>query len=205
MNWTKDLPPPLLKALKAETVGDPVVYAVQPRPWPTFRATLPIWIMGIPWTALTTALLVMALAGPLSGTPPPPSLGTTGGFGVTMFALFISIFVLIGWGMMLAPFWAYWKAKHTVYAVTKKRLILLTLDRKLKVQSIEPDAMRSFSRDERRDGSGTLTILQGFGHDSDGDPVAKTETLWCVPAVKRLETQLQDLRSRHRMDALHQT
>ncbi len=201
MNWTKDLPAPLIKALKAETTGDPVQYAVQPQPWPTFRATLPIWLMGIPWTALTTALLVMAIAGPVSGAPAPDSLGPGGTTSTVMIALFISVFALIGWGMMLAPFWAYWKARHTVYAVTKKRLILLTLGRTLKVQSIEPAGMRGFTRHERRNGSGTLTILQGFEKDSDGDKVEKTETLWCVPAVKRLETLLQELRTRHKMDA----
>lgn len=200
MTWTKDLPPPLMKALKAETAGDPVVYAVQPKPWPTFRATLPIWLMGIPWTALTTGLLFMALAGPLSGKPPPGTLGTSGAMALLMMALFISIFVLIGWGMMLAPFWAYRKAKQTVYAITKSRLIILTKGRNLKVQSIEPDGMRGFTRQERRDGSGTLTILQGFTKDSDGDPATKSETLWCVPAVKRLESRLQELRSRHKMD-----
>jgi hypothetical protein len=201
MNWTTNLPPPLAKALKAETSGDPVLYAVQPQPWPTFRATLPIWLMGIPWTALTMALLVMALAGPLSGTPPPPSLGPGDTFGLMMVAVFISMFVLAGWGMMLAPFWAYWKAKHTVYAVTKSRLIILTLGRSLNVQSIEPDGMRGFTRLERRDGSGTLTILQGFGKDSDGDPAEKTETLWCVPTVKHLEGRLHELRRRNKMDA----
>jgi hypothetical protein len=196
----QDLPPPLMKALKAETAGDPVVYAVQPQPWPTFRATVPIWLMGIPWTALTTALLVIALAGPMSGAPPPPTLGWDGAFGITLFAIFISVFVLIGWGMMLAPFWAYRKAKQTVYAITRTRLIILTQGRSLKVQSIEPDGMRGFTRNERRDGSGTLTILQGFKKDSDGDPVEKTETLWCVPAVKGLESRLQELRSRHKMN-----
>ncbi len=195
-----DLPAPLLKALKAETANDPVVYAVQPKPWPTFRATLPIWIMGIPWTALTMALLVAALAGPLAGAPPPDELGFSGALATTMLALFISMFVLMGWGMMLAPFWAQWKARRTVYAVTKKRLIILTQGRTLHVQSIEPQGMRSFTRWERHDGSGTLTILQGFTRDTDGDTVEKGETLWCVPEVKRLESLLQDLRSKHKVD-----
>ena len=201
MNSTTYLPPPLAKALKAETAGDPVLFATQPQPWPTFRATLPIWIMGIPWTMLTTGLLVMALAGPWSGTAPPDSLGLGGALATIMLSVFILVFVAVGWGMMLSPFWAYWKARHTVYAVTKKRLIILTLGRTLKVQSIEPAGMRGFTRHERRNGSGTLTILQGFEKDSDGDKVEKTETLWCVPAVKRLETLLQELRTRHKMDA----
>lgn len=194
-----DLPAPLLKALKAETSRDPVLYAVQPQPWLTFRATLPIWIMGIPWTALTMALLFAALAGPLSGTPPPADLGLSGSLTTKVLALFISMFVLIGWGMMLAPVWAHWQARRTVYAITGTRLIILTLGRTLKVQSIEPQGMRGFTRWERRDGSGTLTILQGFTKDSDGDTAEKNETLWCVPEVKRLDSLLQDLRSKNKI------
>lgn len=188
------MPPHLMKALKAETLGDRVVYAVQPKPFPTFRATLPIWLMGVPWTALTTFLIVMMAAGPVSGKPVPDSLGASGATGLVLGLLFVSVFAAIGWGMMLAPFWAYWRAKHTVYAVTKQRLIILTQTRNLKVQSIEPHGMHGFTRVEKRDGSGTLTIMLGFKKDSDGDVTEKTETLWCVPGVKRLEQQLQHLR-----------
>lgn len=108
--------------------------------------------------------------------------------------LFLTPFVLIGLGMLVAPVYAWRQARNTVHAVTDKRLVTLTEGRARKVVSILPTHIISLERSERRDGSGTLKIVTGYRKDSDGDVVKHTEEIGHVAQVRAAERLLLDMR-----------
>jgi hypothetical protein len=199
MNMTTDLPAPLAKALKAETTGERVTWVGQPDPRRTFWFTTPIWLFGVPWTIFSLGMFSALTAGALFGKPVPDTLGSWGAVAVLIGAIFLIPFVAVGFGMIITPFWVHRKAKHTVYAITDKRLVIVTEGRSRKVQSVEPAAMQAFTRTEKRDGSGSLKITLGFKKDSDGDTVETHETLSYVPGVRRAEQLLQELRQQQKV------
>ena len=196
MTWMTELPPPLAKALKAETKGELVTWTGQPHAARSFVFSAPIWLFAVPWTTFSLFMMGTMAAGPLMGKQVPESFGTWGVSAVFAGMIFMVPFVAIGFLMMSAPFWAYFTARQTVYAITDKRLIILNEGRHRKVQGIEPDTMRQFTRTESTKGSGSLKITLGFTKDSDGDTVETQETLWYVPNVRRAEQLLQALRQK---------
>ena len=75
----------------------------------------------------------------------------------TPFALFGIPFVVIGqyliWGRFI---YRSYRARRTYYAVTTKRVLILTLMRARNLQSLSLDQIPSITKSVRRDGSGSL-------------------------------------------------
>ena len=88
---------------------------------------------------------------------------------------------------MLAPFWAWSKARRTVYVVSERRFACLTLGRSLSVKSHARGSIVRTERSERPDGSGTLKIVTGISVDSDGDRKEHFETLYGIAEVRKVE------------------
>ncbi len=120
-------------------------------------------------------------------------MGQTMGWVMALFGL---PFVLIGLGMLLAPFAAFRTARRTVYALTNKRFITITEGRTRHVKSILPDLIRSIERKERPDGSGNLRLILGYEKDGDGGAVTTAEDLIAIPDVRKVENLLMDLKRR---------
>lgn len=53
--------------------------------------------------------------------------------------------------------------------ITDRRVIKLSLARKLEVKAVLGDRLGLTEREERRDGTGTLSLAVRIGRDSDGD------------------------------------
>lgn len=62
----RDLPREAADAIVAETRGEIVTRAGRPTPSGAFWRTTPIWLMGIPWSALTFGIFGALLAAALS-------------------------------------------------------------------------------------------------------------------------------------------
>jgi hypothetical protein len=164
MNPTDDFFPEDLAAMvDAELAkGEKVAWIGRPIPWLRARSSLPMALVGIPFTAF--ALFWIAAAGGFvfhHGGPGPP------GF----FPLFGIPLVLVGLGLLLSPLWAYRKAMRTVYAITDQRALTIEpgLWGHVVVQSFEPQQLAHLERHQRGDGSGDLVFRRehrgsGRGH-----------------------------------------
>lgn len=193
MNTVNQLPPELNKALRRETQGEIIRWSGRPNPMAAFRATLPIWIMGVPWSAIMFTIMATFVVSVLNGKPPTRTVPVWEYAMAGAVFLFISVFVLIGLAMLLAPFWAWWQARNTIHVITSDRLLTLIAGRKLTTRSIPPHQILRIERQQRKDGSGTLRVTTGFKTDSDGDKIELTEDLIGVPKVAAAERHLVDL------------
>jgi hypothetical protein len=116
--------------------------------------------------------------------------------GLWVMALFGLPFVLIGFGMLLAPFYAWRKGRRSLYVVSSRRLAFLETGTAMTVRSVPIASVGDITRTEAKDGSGKLSIFTGYDRDSDGDRVAKNEVISDVADVRALEKLIIDLRDR---------
>jgi len=93
---------------------------------------------------------------PFSGLLEQPKAGDVGFF--SAFPLFGVPFILVGFGMLSGPIWAYRKALKTVYVVTNRRAITLDGGRTVAIRSYPPDRLADVYRKERKDGTGDVLI-----------------------------------------------
>ncbi len=194
-----DTIPPDLKAFaEREFMGERLVWAARPDVKIAFWLSFGIWIFAIPWTAfslLWTSIPVAALyeaymdidIGAPKGAPT---------LAMWAFALWGVPFVLIGFGMLLAPFWALRKGATTLYALTNKRIAILSGTGTISVVSIRPGEIMSLSRKEGPDGRGTLIVHQGFMRDSDGDRQEKTTEFGVINDVRRIEHLVLEMKNK---------
>jgi len=119
--------------------------------------SIPIVLFGIPWTAFS--LFWMAAA---SG-----FLFTKSGNGIfSLFALFGVPFVLVGFGMLGSPYWAYRKMKRTVYALTNRRALIITGGRSKTIRSYSGKDVGIIERVERANGKGDIYFSAAGGNES---------------------------------------
>jgi hypothetical protein len=187
MSNVTDLPRHLREPVVREFQGERILWTGRPRAGLAFRAALLIWLFAIPWTAFTMGWETMALSGWLSGKPAPSGANLM--FGI-VFPLFGLPFVLVGLGMMAAPFYAYWWAGRTAMVIGEKRLAMVTVGRRLRVKSYRKETILRTERTERADGSGTLKVITGARRDSEGDRVESSETLYGIADVRAVERLL---------------
>ena len=184
MSTVNDLPRRLRDAVTKEFQGEAILWAGRPSAMRTFLVSTLIWLFAIPWTAFALGWEWMALGGWLSGKPPPS--GSHLIFGI-VFPLFGLPFVLVGLGMMATPFLAWRWARRTVHVIGDKRLVTMTVGRKLKVKTYPTASITRLERTERRNGSGTLKVIMGTHRDSDGDKTETTEVFYGIDDVAKVE------------------
>lgn len=189
------LPARLEAAVQRETAGESVRWTGRPGAWRAFAWTSLIWLFGIPWLAFSV-FWESAVVSSLLMSKGAPAAGTMGHAMGWVMALFGLPFVLVGLGMLLAPFGAFRNARRTVYVLTSKRFMVITEGRIRHVKSVLPEHIRSIERKERPDGSGNLRLILGYEKDGDGDTVTKAEDLVAIPEVRKVETMLMDLKRR---------
>jgi len=162
------LPPELDSRVRTElSSGERLLWVGQPQPGRSMRAAIPIVLFGLPWTAF--AIFWMAGASGLLlggfGNGPPAAFRI-------LFPLFGLPFVLIGLGMLSAPFWLRRRAKRTCYALTDRRAILWQAGwfGGIEVRSYGPEELTQIHRTQYADGSGSLVFeeLVSFSRNSRG-------------------------------------
>ena len=151
--------------------------------------TLPIILFGIPWTAF--ALFWMWGASGFGHTPKSDDAGP-----FRFFFLFGLPFVLIGLGMLSAPYWAWRKGQRTVYAVTDRRAIIFaaSLWGSSNIRSFAPAALADLERKQRPDGSGDIIFCREVSPINTNNRTRQTEIGFVgVANVKQVETLLKAL------------
>ena len=142
------------------------------------------FIFGIPWTAFA----LFWTGGAAWGTSQVEGAGW-----FRAFPLFGLPFILIGFGLLSSPLWAYRKARRTVYAITDRRALSLEGGRTTTVRSFTPEQLKEIYRKERRDGSGDVIFARRTWRDSEGDRQAEEIGFLRVPDVRDVEARLRRL------------
>ncbi|GIX20502.1 MAG: hypothetical protein KatS3mg120_2178 [Erythrobacter sp.] len=122
-----------------------------------------IYVFAVPWTAFALLWTGLAMAAMLhAGEDGPGFLGWA-------FPLFGLPFVAVGLLMLAIPFGPLIARGRVLYVITDRRVLRLSLARALEVKTVPGDRLGLSAREERRDGSGTLSLAVRIGRDSDGD------------------------------------
>ena len=118
-------------------------------------SALPAMIVGIPFAGFALFWITAAYRG-THAVSRSSSHPVTGVF--SFFPLFGLPFLLIGLGIVSAPLFAYFKALKTAYAITDKRVLVITDGRTRSVKSYTPADMVSVDHRERAGGTGDVII-----------------------------------------------
>jgi len=171
--------------------GERVVWSGQPIPSRYSRGSWGLVLFGIPWTAFAVFWTVMAFIGTRSMRG-DDAMST--GFR-WFFPLWGLPFVLVGVGMLSAPWWGRRRAARVLYAITDRRALVLEPGGRgaRTVKSFEPAALQSLERIEHPDGSGDLVFSRQNWRDSDGDRRSTQAGFTGVPRVREVEELIRKL------------
>lgn len=170
--------------------GESLLYVAQPD-WRAERGKLIVFFLfAVFWSAISLLFFGMSLAS-LLGLAPIPSGGQPGTGMMVFFLVFSLPFVAIGFGMLAGPFLGIRKANNTAHAITDARLINVFGGADRGVESYKLETINFITRDDRRNGTGSLSIGYGVGRDSDGDPRPLTTDWSGIPDAKRAEALIR--------------
>jgi hypothetical protein len=184
-----NLPDTLVRFVDRELAsGERIEWIDQPIPRRLARTTLPSVLFGIPWTAFAIFWTAMAAWGTWRD-------GGAGWF--RLFPFWGVPFILIGFGMLSAPYWAARRAKRTAYVLTNRRAILISLGWRgsVSIRSFDPDCLKDIRREERADGSGDLVFAEDISTGSRGRTQTTNVGFIAVKDVKSVEERVRHLAS----------
>lgn len=181
------LPNELRSMIESEIhAGERIAWVEQPVPGRLARASWPIVLFGIPWTAFAIFWTASAAWG--------ISNSRNAGF-FWAFPLFGLPFILIGLGMLSSPFWIRQQASRSAYVLTDRRAIIFRAGWRgsVTVRSFEPERLNDLRRKQNTDGSGDLVFVQDLHRDSDGDSRSTDVGFLAVSDVKAVEALVRGL------------
>jgi hypothetical protein len=146
------IPPTLQNLLYRELArGERVLWQARPAPISLVFASGRTFLFGIPFFAFAlfwTWTATHGFEGPRSSGKP--------GFGWFGY-LWGGMFMVFGAQMLLSPLWAWWVARHTLYAVTDRRALLIEVPLgRVTVQSFSGERLLAVARRENSSGRGDL-------------------------------------------------
>jgi hypothetical protein len=115
--------------------------------------------------------------------------------GLSLFPLFALPFLLIGLGVMLMPLWVYLKGRSGVYAVTNRRVMVISGTTTRSVKSITPTDIAEVDHRERPDGTGDVLIRTNTVVRTNNGTTQITVGLFGVPDVKEVAGLVMKLRA----------
>jgi hypothetical protein len=118
-------------------------------------SALPAAVFGIPFAGFALFWITTAYRG--THAMSRSSANRVAGV-FSFFPLFGLPFLLVGLGIVCAPLLAYFKGQKTAYAVTDKRVLVITGGRTRTVRSCTPADIVSVDHRERADGTGDVII-----------------------------------------------
>ncbi len=182
----QNIHPKLQELVRRELqVGERIAWSGSPIPTLFVPHAIASFLFGIPWTAFAVFWTMAAGIGTMS---------YKGGFSwFSLFPLFGVPFVLIGIGMLSAPFVAYFRSKKTAYVITDKRAITIEGGKSTVIRSYPPEKLLEIFRTEKKNGSGDVIIVNRSWKDSDGDRQSEQLGFLRVRDAKQIEDKLKEL------------
>ena len=115
--------------------------------------------------------------------------------GFSAFPLFGLPFLLIGLVMTMSPLLVYLKGRSGVYAVTNRRVMVITGTTSRSVKSIIPNDIAEVDHRERPDGTGDVLIRTNTVIRTNNGATQITVGLYGVPNVKEVAGLVMKLRA----------
>lgn len=162
--------------------GETLRWSGQPCPGRHVRRAIPISFAGI-----VVAIIGLACANGFK----IPDL-RHGNITLTFFSAIPLLVALI---LLLAPLWSYLCARHTVYAVTSNRALILHpgLCGNIKIRSLGPGILHDIIRTQKPDGSGDLVFVHDTANPKD-QKHAVPIGFFGIPDVREVERLLTTMR-----------
>ena len=147
------------------------------------RQGIPLMFFGIFWTAFSIFWTLAAAGFEV------PSFNK----GFDFFPLFGIPFVLIGFGLLTAPFWMRVRAGNTAYVLTDKRAIIFSKKgRRFIVKDYLPEELKSVYREESSNGMGSVIFFKA----KDTDTLSSEVGFLSITDVKEVEKLVKTLSGR---------
>jgi len=162
--------------------GEGLLWSGSPSPGRMALSAVPAMVFGIPFGGFAAYWMYMAYTITSKSKGPDAS---------NLFPLFGVPFLLIGLGMLTAPFWAYLAAGRTQYALTSKRALIVSNLFTLSVKSFTWDEMGELQRVERAGGEGDLFFAQHAVVTRRGATVLKRVGFLGIPDVRSVEQMIR--------------
>lgn len=178
---------PLQEAQRQIDHGEKLIWAERAGAAKVAFRHLPTALFGIPFLAFSIFWTVMASS---------MTSGESGMFG--LFPLFGLLFVAVGAGLVLSPFWGYAVGVGTVYAITDQRLMVLRKFPRYSVESYEPEDIGRITRTEGSGGRGDVIFREEMRRGSRGRTRTHRIGFFGVPHVRRVEDEVRKLKSKSR-------
>jgi hypothetical protein len=174
--------------------GESLLWSGTVNPARAALSALPAAFFGIPFAGF--ALFWMNLA--YRGTHAMSRAHNPVATGFNLFPLFGLPFLLIGLGIVFAPLWAYLKGRNGVYAVTDRRVMVITGGASRAVKSITPNDIVEVDHKERTDLSGDVLIRTNAVVRASNMTSQVTVGLYGVPNVKEVAQLVMNLEMQRR-------
>ena len=181
-----------LRAQSELQSGENLLWSGAADPRRSAISALPAAFFGIPFAGFAFFWMSMAYR----GTSHLASSQNSFAKGFSVFPLFGLPFLLIGLGITLAPLWAYLSGRSGAYAVTNRRVMLITGTNSRAVKSVLPNDIAEVDHRERPDGSGDVLIRTNSVIRATNNGTSQvTVGLYGVPNVKEVAALVMKLRA----------
>lgn len=148
-----------------------------------------IYVFAVPWTAFSLGWTGIAAT----------AVGMSEQTGLGLFAwafpLFGLPFIAVGAWMLSRPFLPLWERGRVLYVVTDRRVLKLSIGRELSIKTVPADRIGLLQRNERADGTGTLSLAIKIGRDSDGDKQTETFDIGLVADIMGAQASVDRIAS----------
>jgi len=194
--YTANLPHKIAAALRDELqMGEILKWAGQSSPYKSaLRPIILALFFGLPWLLISGFMMSMAILF-VMGKVPMNGQYSNGFSWMGLAAIaFTGLFVFMGLAIIAAPFYGIYEAKHSVYAITDRRIFTLKLMSNRKIISlVELNSICKVNRLEYANGGGSLWL--DLGKYSDGVDLPGTHRLLIshVQDIKSAQRALDDL------------
>lgn len=185
-----------LRAQSELQSGESIFWAGAANPGRAALGALPVALFGIPFAGFALFWMSMAFRGTQAISKSGHSSFTSG---FAIFPLFGLPFLLVGLAMVFVPLWAFLTGKKTIYAVTNRRVMVISGVKSRAVKSLTPADIAGVDYRERPDGSGDIAITTNTMMRSGNNMSTQMKVALCgVPNVKQVADQVIALHTQAR-------
>jgi hypothetical protein len=155
-------------------LGQPNVAWFVVRRLGTFVFGIPFFAFAVFWTL--TAASGFAARGPVANSSFP-----------WFFVLWGGMFMAIGACMLFSPLWSWWVARHTLYAITDRRALLIEAPWRRRIQPFTGERLLNVVRVEDGYGRGDVILERLPIRGSRGRTTVQEIGFFCLDDVKHVE------------------